>query len=131
VLALAATVALDDDLAMTLELSDLDTLKDTALKNFEARLSKAGLAKPSEIELEGARLESQLEQLYSFTALLARREPDMARTAELWAKLVKACDLFAGRIYSLAQEHDLSISAYDRILDIRAAAEELRALHSA
>jgi hypothetical protein len=124
-------MALDYDLAMTLELSDLDTLKDTALKNFDARVSKAGLGKPSEIELEGARLESQLEQLYSFTALLARREPDMARTAELWARLVKACDLFAGRIFSLAQQHDLSISAYDRILDIRAAADELRALHSA
>jgi hypothetical protein len=128
--ALAATVALDYDFPMALEISDLDTLKDTALKNFEARVSSPGLSKPSEIELEGARLESQLEQLYSFTALLARREPDMARTAELWATLVKACDLFAGRIFSLAQQHDLSISAYDRILDIRAAADELRALHS-
>jgi hypothetical protein len=115
---------------MTLELADLDTLKDTALKDFEARVAKAGPVTPSEIELESARLESQLEQLYSVTALLARRETDMARTAELWARLVKACDLFAGRIFSLAQQHDLSLSAYDRILDIRAAADELRALHS-
>ncbi len=115
---------------MTLELSDLDTITESALKNFEARLAKADPSHPVEIEWEAARLESQLEQLYSFTALLARREPDMARTAELWAELVKTCDLFAGRVFRLAQQHALNLSAYDRIGDIRGAAEELRALHS-
>ncbi len=116
--------------AMTLELSDLASIKETALKHFEARVAKADPSKPSEIECEAARLESQLEQLYSFTALLARREHDMERTAELWADLVKTCDQFAGRIFRLAEQHALNLSANDRILDIRSAAEELRALHS-
>ena len=115
---------------MTLELSDLDTIKETALKNFEARVAKADPAKPNEFEYEAARLESQLEQLYSFTALLARREPDMGKTAELWAGLVRTCDLFAGRVFGLAQQHSINLAAYDHILDIRSAAEELRALHS-
>ena len=115
---------------MMLELSDLDAIKDTALRNFEARVAKADPSKPNEIECEAARLESQLEQLYSFTALLARRESDMARTAELWAGLARTCDLFAGRVFRLAQQHALNLSAYDRILDIRNATEELRALHS-
>ena len=115
---------------MTLEISDLDTIKDTALKTFEERLAKASLEDRAGMEREASRLESQLEQLYSFTALMARREPDMAKTEELWARFVRICDLFAGRVYQLSQEHALSSAAYDNILDIRSAAEELRALHS-
>lgn len=44
--------------------------------------------------------------------------------------LVKTCDLFAGRVFGLAQQHALNLFAYDRILDIRGAAEELRTLHN-
>ncbi len=77
-----------------------------------------------------ARLESQLEQLYSFTALMARREPDIAKTAELWTRLVRICDVFAGRVYQLSQQYPVGSSAYDNMLDLRGAAEELRALHS-
>ena len=115
---------------MTLELSDLDSVKDSALKQFDERVAKADPANRNEIEREVARLESQLEQLYSFTALMARREPDMAKTAELWARFVKTCDLFAGRVFQLSQQLALGMVAYDHILDIRSAAEELRTLHS-
>ena len=115
---------------MTLELSDLDTIKDNALKQFDERVAKANPANRNEIEREVARLESQLEQLYSFTAVMARREPDMAKTAELWARLVKICDLFAGPVFQFSQQHALDTAAYDNILDFRTAAEELRALHS-
>jgi hypothetical protein len=114
---------------MTLELSDLETLKESDLKRFEERLSGAGDNR-EKIEREAFRLESQLEQLYSFTAVVARREPDVARTAELWDSLVKTCDLFAGKIFQLSQQYSLGTAAYDHILDIRSAAEELRVLHS-
>jgi len=114
---------------MILESSDLDVIKDSALKKFEERLAKADPADPESIEREAARLESQLEQLYSFTALMARREPDMAKTAELWQRLVRICDVFAGRVFQLCQQHASSTTAYDSILDIRSDAEELRALH--
>jgi len=114
---------------MTLELSDLDTIKNNALKKFEERVGSAR-NNPGEIEREVFRLESQLEQLYSFTAAVARREPEVTRTAELWDGFVKTCDLFAGRIFQLSQQYSLGTAAYDSILDIRSAAEELRALHS-
>ena len=61
---------------------------------------------------------------------MARREPDMAKTAELWGRLVKTCDIFAARLFQLSQQHALGTTAYDHILDIRSAAEELRALHA-
>ncbi|MBI3849426.1 MAG: hypothetical protein HY298_03910 [Verrucomicrobia bacterium] len=113
---------------MTLELSDLDTIKNNALKKFEERVCSARDNR-AEIEREAFRLESQLEQLYSFTAVMARREPEVARTAELWESLVKTCDLFAGKVFQLSQQHSLGTAAYDHILDIRSAAEELRTLH--
>jgi hypothetical protein len=115
---------------MILELSDLDAIQDNALKQFEERLAKADPSNREEIERETARLESQLEQLYSFTALMARREPDMAKTAELWARLVRISDVFAGRVFQLSKQHAFATKVYDSILDIRSAAEELRALHS-
>ncbi len=115
---------------MILELSDLDLIKDSALKKFDERVAKAGPNKRQEIEREAVRLESQLEQLYSLTALMARRQPDVAETAELWQRLVRICDVFASRVLQLSQQHALGTAAYDGILDIRGAAEELRALHS-
>jgi hypothetical protein len=115
---------------MILEPSDLDVIQDSALKRFDERLAKADPANREQIERETARLESQLEQIYSFTALMAQREPDVAKTAELWRRLVRICDVFASRISQLSQQQGLGISAYDNILDIRGAAEELRALHS-
>jgi hypothetical protein len=114
---------------MTLEISDLETIQDNALKKFDERVAKAA-ARREEIEREADRLESQLEQLYSLSALMARREPDVTKTAELWKRLVRTCDLFAARLFQLSQQHALGTTAYDHILDIRSSAEELRALHS-
>jgi len=115
---------------MTLEFSDLDAIRDSALKKFDERIARATPDSRDEIAREASRLESQLEQLYSLTALMARREPDVAKTAELWQRLVRICDLFAGRVFQLAQQQASAHSIYDSILDIRGAAEELRALHS-
>ncbi|PWU09051.1 MAG: hypothetical protein C5B50_28290 [Verrucomicrobia bacterium] len=114
---------------MTLELSDLDTIKEGALKEFEERISTAGDDR-QKIEGEAFRLESQLEQIYSLTAAMARREPDIAATTTLWNNLVKTCDAFAGGILRLSEQYSLLTPTYDHILDIRASAEELRALHS-
>jgi hypothetical protein len=114
---------------MTLELSDLDTIKTSALEKFAERVSSAGDNR-EKIEREAFRLESQLEQLYSLTAVLARREPEVAATAQLWGSLVRTSDLFAAKIFQLSQQYSLGRAAYDHILDIRTAAEELRALHS-
>jgi len=113
---------------MTLELSDLDTIKNHALEKFEERVGSADASR-EKMEREAFRLQSQLEQLYSLTAVLARREPDVVATAQLWDGLVKACDLFAGKILQISQRYSLDRTAYDNTLDIRTAAEELRTLH--
>src|SRR5881296_3886450 len=97
---------------MILEISDLEAIQDSALKKFDERVSRAA-ARREDIEREAVRLESQLEQLYSLSALMARREPDMAKTAELWGRLVKTCDIFAARLFQLSQQHALGTTAYD------------------
>lgn len=115
---------------MVIEPSDLDVLTDSALKKFDERLAESGPGNLEALQREGFRLESQLEQLYSLTAVMARREGDMAKTAELWERLVRTCDVFAARIIQLSQRQAVGTSVYDSILDIRGAAEELRVLHS-
>jgi len=54
----------------------------------------------------------------------------MARTTDLWQRPIRICDVFAARVFQLSQQYALSTAAYDSILDIRSAAEELWALHS-
>ena len=114
---------------MVLEISDIEAIQNSALQKFEERVSKPAVSR-EQIEREASRLESQLEQLFSLSALMARREPDVTKTAELWGRLVRTCDQFAACLYQLTQQHALGTTAYDNILDIRTAAEELRALHA-
>jgi hypothetical protein len=57
---------------MSLEFSDLDSIRATALKQFEERVGCAGDNRAL-IERDAFKLESQLEQFYSFTAVLERR----------------------------------------------------------
>ncbi len=47
---------------MLLELSDFDGIKDNALVTFAGRVSEGNPTNRAELELEAARLESQLEQ---------------------------------------------------------------------
>ncbi len=116
---------------MVVTFEDIDSLKEAAIQRFNERVTQVAPDVSGEFDAEVARLESQLEQLYALTARMARNEPDVAETAELWARLVKICDEFAHRVYALSQQHPACRASYDHMLDLRCAAEELRALHSA
>ncbi len=54
----------------------------------------------------------------------------MDRVAEIWGKMAGICDEFARRLSALAGTRATYRAAYDRILDVRNAAEERRQLHS-
>ena len=112
---------------MTLELDDLDTLKEAAIKRFDDGLAHAAQDKPADHEV--AQLQAELEQIYRVVVLLQKNEPGMERVAEIWGKLVAICDEFARRLSALAGKRAAYRSAYDRILDLRNAAEERRRLH--
>jgi hypothetical protein len=112
---------------MTLELHDLDALKDAAIRKFDERLAHA--AKDEPMDREVTQLLAELEQIYRVVVLLQKNESDMEHVAEIWARMVTICDECARRLSALASERPAYRSSYDRILDIRNAAEERRHLH--
>lgn len=113
---------------MTLELADLDTLKEAALKKFDDDLTRVASKAPLDGQI--ALLQAELEQIYRVVVLLQKNETAMERVAEIWAKMLAICDEFARRLSTLALQQPGYRSAYDRILDLRNAAEERRQLHS-
>ena len=112
---------------MTLELADLDTLKDAAIKKFEARLAHGAQDKP--LDREVGQLQAELEQIYRVVVLLQKNEPSRERVAEIWGKMVTICDEFARRLSALAGKQASFRASYDGILDLRNAAEERGRLH--
>jgi len=113
---------------MTLELADLDTLKEVAIKKFEDRLARTSKQDPMEREV--AQLQAELEQIYRVVVLLQKNEPSMERVAEIWGKMVSICDELARRLSSFAARGAAFRASHDRILDFRNAAEERRKLHT-
>ena len=112
---------------MTLELVDLDALTEAAGKRFDARLARATQDEP--LDREVAQLEAELEQIYRVVVLLQKNESDLERVAEIWGKMVTICDGFARRLTTLASERPAYRASYDRIFNLRNAAEERRRLH--
>jgi hypothetical protein len=115
---------------MTLEMQDLDALKDVALQRFDTRVADLSVNGEERIVQEVARLQAELEQIYRVVVLLQKNETGIDRVAELWAKMVAICDTFARRISVLAHSYPSARISHDRILDLRTAAEERRQLHS-
>ena len=112
---------------MTLELADLDTLKDAAIKKFDDGLAQ--IAEDEPVDRQVAQLQAELEQIYRMVVLLQKNEASMERVAEIWAKMVAICDECARRLSGLANKQPVYRASYDRILDLRNAAEERRRLH--
>ena len=112
---------------MTLELADPDTLKEAAIKKFANSLAHAAVAESKEGEV--AQLQAELEQIYRVVVLLQKNEESLDRVAEIWGKTVTICDEFARRLSDLVSKHPTYRVSYDRILDLRNAAEERRRLH--
>ncbi|MBU6399216.1 MAG: hypothetical protein KGS61_02770 [Verrucomicrobia bacterium] len=112
---------------MTLELADLDTLKAAAIKRFDDGIAQG--VENGSLDRELAQLQAELEQIYRIVVLLQKNEPDLEKIAEIWQKMVVVCDEFAARLFTLAAQHPACRASYDRILDLRNAAEERRRLH--
>jgi hypothetical protein len=113
---------------VTLELADLDTLKEAAIKKFEDRL--ANVNGEDGLGREVAQLQAELEQIYRVVVLLQKNESSMERVAEIWGKMATICDEFARRLSELTGKGATYRAAYDRVLDFRNAAEERRRLHT-
>src|SRR5438876_2605454 len=100
---------------MTLELADLDTLKEAAIRKFDGSLALLGDNEP--VDREVAQFQAELEQIYRVVVLLQKNETSLERVAEIWGKMVGICDEFARRLSALAPKRPTYRTSYDRILD--------------
>ncbi|MBI2928847.1 MAG: hypothetical protein HYY24_24555 [Verrucomicrobia bacterium] len=112
---------------MTLELADLDTLKEAAIKKFDDRL--AGSAHGEPLDREVAQLQAEFGQTYRMAVSLRKHAASMERVAEIWGKVVAICDEFAHRLSEWLGTRPSYRVSCDRVLDLRNAAEERRHLH--
>src|SRR5260370_38911526 len=113
---------------MTVQLADLDTLKEAAIKKFDDCLAQIPDHQP--LDREAAQLQAEFEKIYRVVVLLQKNETTMERVADIWAKMVTICDEFARRLSAVVGKYATCREYYDRILDLRNAAEERRLLHS-
>jgi hypothetical protein len=114
---------------VSLPSQDLERFQEAALEQFNAGVADA--SEEDRLSREVTWLQTELEQIYRFVVLLQKRETNMDRVAELWAAMVRVCDAFARTLSSLAEKSSSARVSYDRILDLRRAAEERYKLHVA
>ncbi len=101
---------------MFIALSDLEQISDSALDEFQQRVKAVDPSIRWEFDLESARLESQLLQLYRLAAMAAKNEDSLEQTHQLWSVMVRICDAFAVRISELCAQHPACSASHDRIL---------------
>ena len=115
---------------MALVVTDLEQLGQSALAEFKEEVAQAGHSSEPGLEGQIQRLEVRLEQLYAVAATMAHREETMEGVAAVWARMVAVCDAMAASVSELLHGHFSHSASHDRILDIRNACEENRALHA-
>jgi hypothetical protein len=114
---------------MLLTVPDLESLRGSALLEFERRTAAIPSEQDEEFTREVARLEGQLEATYRMAVLVQRREPDMEAALAVWEALVQICDSFLFKLETLKRDHPACAASYDKMLDLRLAAEKRRELH--
>ena len=117
---------------MTLKLKDFETVKTSTFKTFKEKVASITKEDCWDFDLAVSCLESQLTQLYSFAALMAKRETGLKETAQIWDEMIFACDEAAKLIQKMSKKHTTCSGphSHDRILDIRNRCARLKELHS-
>lgn len=116
---------------MVFELVDLEELGERALHDFTQFLAAPPIGSGSlDFDQAASNLVTKVEFTYAVAAKLAHREATMEGTAAIWTKVVGICDQIAAELKRLEQKYPGSTAPYDRVLDLRNAAERRRALHA-
>jgi len=115
---------------LLLLLSDLEEMGNSVLNEFSVGLTQLDQEKKETFDRQVQRLEAKLEQLYAVAATMARRESKLEDVVAIWERMVSICDRIAQTVNELQRKHAVTSATYDRILDLRNACEENRALHA-
>jgi hypothetical protein len=103
----------------SLDVKDFEAITDSALKLFDKRMAAVHPDICCEFDMEVAPLESRVVQLYGIAELLAQRESELEKVAEIWGAMISVCDIVAQKIQTLCCEHPFCVASHDKILDIR------------
>ena|ERR1043166_8079162 len=109
---------------MLLTLPDLEDLRGSALSEFDRRTAAIPAEGDEAFVREVARLEGQLQAIYRIGVLAQRREVDMDAALKVWDTLVRICDSFLVELEALKSTHPACAASYDKMLDLRVAAEK-------
>ena len=115
---------------MVLLLNDLEQFAQMALQDFDRGFGENTRAVGEDLERQAQRLEAKLEQLYAVAATMARREDSLEGVVAIWARMVSICDRMSETLSGLRRGPESCLDSYDRVLDIRNACEDNRALHA-
>src|SRR5688572_6396324 len=108
---------------MIFELVDLEELGEKALQDFNQAVGNTASGAEHAFENAVSSLITKVEFTYAVAAKLAHREPTVEGTAAIWSKMINICDQMAAQIKQLERERPGSQASFDRILDLRNAAE--------
>jgi hypothetical protein len=114
---------------MPLSVPELESLRASALSDFEKRATAIPWDHGEEFAREVARLEGQLEAIYRMAVLAQRREENMEAAFAVWDAVVRICDSFLSKLEALKRDHPSCEASHDKMLDLRLAAEKRRELH--
>ena len=115
---------------MMLLLTDLEQLGEAALQDFGRQAAQRDRGEEVDLERHAQRLEAKLKQLYAVAATMAQREDSLEAVTGIWTRMVWICDRMAKVLSGLHQGDGSRWDSYDRILDIRNACDDNRALHA-
>lgn len=73
-------------------------------------------------------LEDQTESLYKFALAQSKGDLSVREVFELWDKMVSICDSFIDHVRAMSERSPCGVS-FDRLLDVRLAADEKREFH--
>src|SRR5437763_5517461 len=107
---------------MLLTVPDLENLRGSALSEFDRRTAAIPPEQDEVFTREVARLEGQLETIYRMAVLVQRREPDMDAALAVWEALVQSATLSCSSWRP--RDHPACAPSYDKMLDLRLAAEK-------
>ena len=115
-----------------IEAADLRKIGESAVAEFDERISKIPQDLCGSFHSEAQRLETQLLTLYQMLVLFAKKADDLEKVASLWGCMVLICDGFSRKLGALANQHPYcgAESYYDRVLDLRNKCLRLQKMHS-
>src|SRR5438067_1961236 len=97
---------------------DLESLRGSALSEFERRTAEIPPDGDEALLREVARLEGQLDAIYRIGVLTQRRESDMDAALTVWDALVQICDSFLFKLEAIKRDHPACAASY-KMLDLR------------